>query len=184
MCATSFFQASLLRGGRLFPAFGPLLNVTQRANLAEALPHRRDDRRRLSDWHLQGARARSARVPRTRQKAPVHRPSTQLHQSPPTPQRSPLSSPNRPRDDDRHAEEETAAARQKRGALLSLSLSLARLLHCTRTTHPRARDAPRARFEPGTSQHKTEPRTAAPRGSPASLTPGDSYTLHSECART
>ena len=177
----------MLRGGQLLPAFGHLPNVAQRTNLAEALPHRRDGRRRLSDGHLQGARARSARVPRTRQKAPVHRPSTQLHQSPPTPQRSPLSSPNRPRDDDRHAEEETAAARQKRGALLSLSLSrsLARSLAARHTHHaptrPRRSASPiRTRVQPP----KTEPRTAAPRGSPAILTPGDSYSFHPACART
>ena len=170
----------MLRGASLFPAFGPLLNVAQRANLAEALPHRRDDRRRLSDGHLQGARARSARVPRTRQKAPLHRPNTQLHQSPPTPRRPPMPSPNRPRDDDRHAVEETAAARQKREALLSLSLSLARslarLLHCTRTTHPRARDAPRARFEPGPSHPKPSPEPPRHAGL-VQATPGDSYTF-------
>ena len=74
--------------------------------------------------------------------------------------------------------------KREKPCALSLARSLARLLHCTRTTHPRARDAPRARFEPGTSQHKTEPRTAAPRGSPASLTPGNSYTFHPACART
>ena len=122
-------------------------NVAQRANLAEALPHRRDDRRRLSDWHLQGARARSARVPRTRQKAPLHRPNTQLHQSPPTPRRPPMPSPNRPRDDDRHAVEETAAARQKREALLSLSLSLARSLACC-TAHAPRTHAPATLREP------------------------------------
>ena len=160
-------------------------NVAQRANLAEALPHRRDDRRRLSDWHLQGARARSARVPRTRQKAPLHRPNTQLHQSPPTPRRPPMPSPNRPRDDDRHAVEETAAARQKREALLSLSLSLARSLAARHTHHaptrPRRSASPiRTRAQPP----KTEPRTAAPRGSPTSLTPGNSYTFHPACVRT
>ena len=171
------------RGGELLPAFGHLPNVAQRTNLAEALPHRRDGRRRLSDGHLQGARARSARVPRTRQKAPVHRPNTQLHQSPPTPRRPPMPSPNRPRDDDRHAVEETAAARQKREALLSLSLSrslAARHTHHAPTRPRRSASPIRTRAQPP----KTEPRTAAPRGSPASLTPGNSYTFHPECART
>ena len=181
------FSLSLApRGGQNLPAFGHLPNVAQRTNLAEALPHRRDGRRRLSDGHLQGARARSARVPRTRQKAPLHRPNTQLHQSPPTLRRPPMPSPNRPRDDDRRAVEENSRGETKeRSPALSLSLSLARSLAARHTHHAPTR--PRRSASPirtHVQRPKTEPLTAEPRGSPTNLTPGNLYTFHPACVRT
>ena len=75
--------------------------------------------------------------------------------------------------------------RDKREEPCSLSLSLARSLAALHTHHaptrPRRSASPiRTRVQPP----KTEPRTAAPRGSPTSLTPGNSYTFHLACART
>ena len=143
------FSSSLApRGGELLPAFGPLLNVAQRTNLAEgeALPHRRDGRRRLSDGHLQGARARSARVPRTRQKAPVHRPSTQLpraHLHPSARHCSHRTDPEKTTGTRKRKQ----PRRDKREEPCSLSLSLARSLACC-TAHAPRTHAPATLREP------------------------------------